>query len=240
MFSRLSRRRLLWGLVTLATAFFAGTSSFVAMPAAVEAALSRDLAVVEPELVGVSAVRLERLDAGMQAMVDSGKLAGVATMLARHGKIVFTDAVGTLDVSKSDPVELNSIFRIFSMTKPVVGVALMLLHEEGKWQLNDPVSKYIPAFADLQVYTGQDDSGKMMLQDIEQGRRITMRDLMKHTAGLGYVLDQRHPVNRSIIDRRVLDPSLSLQTMIDKLIRIPLLAQPGTRWAYSISVDVQG
>lgn len=240
MFARLSRWLLLWGLVTLATAFFVGTSGFVAVPTAVEAELSRDLAVVDPELVGVSAVRLERLDAGMQAMVDSGKLAGVVTMLARHGKIVFTDAVGTLDVRKRDPVELNSIFRIFSMTKPVVGVALMLLHEEGKWQLNDPVSNYIPAFANLQVYTGQDDSGKMVLQDIEQGRRITMRDLMKHTAGLGYVLDQRHPVNRLIIDRQVLDSSLSLQTMIDKLIRIPLLAQPGTRWAYSISVDVQG
>ena len=94
-------------------------------------------------------------------MVDDGRLAGIVTMLARHGKVVFTDAVGKLDLNKSDPVELDSIFRILSMTKPVVGVAMMLLHEEGKWQLHDPVTKYIPAFRDLEVYTGQDADGNM-------------------------------------------------------------------------------
>lgn len=208
--------------------------------AAAEAELARDLATSKPEDVGVSSERLQRLDAGMQAMVDDGKLAGVVTMLARHGKVVHANAVGKLDASKDDAVELDSIFRIYSMTKPIVGVALMMLHEEGKWQLNDPVSKYIPAFADLKVYTGQDADGKMQVENIARGKRVTMRDLMKHTAGLGYVLNPRHPVNRAFIENGVLDSSASLQTMIDKLVQVPLLAQPQTMWAYSSSVDVQG
>ena len=237
MQSSLTRWRTYLFLAALLAAVAAGTSTFQGTAAA---ELARDLEVSTPEDVGVSSERLQRLDAGMQAMVDDGKLAGIVTMLARHGKLVFTDAVGKLDVSKDDPVQTDSIFRIFSMTKPVVGVALMMLHEEGKWQLNDPVSRYIPAFANLQVYTGQDADGNMQTEPIERGRRITMRDLMKHTAGLGYVLNPRHPVNRAFIDNRVLDPGAPLQTMIDKLVQVPLLAQPQTMWAYSSSVDVQG
>ena len=233
-------RSFMFGLAAL-VALVVGSATFYSAPAAaVGAESARDLAVVDPAAVGVSAERLERLDAGMQAMVDDGKLAGIVTMLARHGKVVFTDTVGRLDVGKDDPVELDSIFRIFSMTKPVVGTALMMLHEEGRWQLDDPVSKYIPAFADLQVFTGVNGDGAMQVEPVERGRRITMRDLMRHTAGLGYVLNPRHPVNRAIIDGRVLDTGAPLETMIDKLVRIPLLSQPGTAWAYSISVDVQG
>ena len=233
-------RSFLFGLAAL-VALVVGSATFYSAPAAaVGAESARDLAVADPAAVGVSAKRLERLDAGMQAMVDDGKLAGIVTMLARHGKVVFTDTVGRLDVGRDDPVELDSIFRIFSMTKPVVGTALMMLHEEGRWQLDDPVSKFIPAFADLQVFTGVNGDGAMQVEPVERGRRITMRDLMRHTAGLGYVLNPRHPVNRAIIDGRVLDTGAPLETMIDKLVRIPLLSQPGTAWAYSISVDVQG
>ena len=231
-----------WSMVVVAlfTVVAVGLFSLLRAPVAVGAEVERDLERINPAEVGVSAERLERLDTGMQALVDDGKLAGIVTMLARHGKVVFTDAVGKLDVSKNDPVELDSIFRIYSMTKPVVGVALMMLHEEGTWQLNDPVSKYIPAFTDLKVYTGEDADGNMQTEDIERGKRITMRDLMKHTAGLGYVLNARHPVNAAFIENQVLDPSASLQTMIDKLVQVPLLAQPQTMWAYSSAVDVQG
>jgi CubicO group peptidase (beta-lactamase class C family) len=238
--ARLTRWRSLVFLVALLTVVVVGTTACQSTSAAVDAELARDLGMVDPAEVGMSASRLDRLDAGMQAMVDDGKLAGVSTMLARHGKLVFTDAAGKLDITKDVPVELDSIFRIFSMTKPVVGVAMMMLHEEGKWQLNDLVSKYIPAFRDLEVYTGQDTDGNMQTEKIEPGKRITMRDLMKHTTGLGYVLNARHPVNQAVIDNQVLDTNASLQTMIDKLVQIPLLAQPQTMWAYSISVDVQG
>jgi len=224
-------------VVLLVTAVFVSAWSF---ESAAIATAARDLTIATPGEVGISSERLERLDAGLQAMVDDGKLAGVASMLARHGKVVFTDTAGKLDVTKDAMVELDSIFRIYSMTKPVVGAAMMMVYEEGKFQLNDPVSKFIPGFADLQVYTGVNSDGTMETEPVERGRRITMRDLMKHTAGFGYVLNPRHPVTRAFQQRQVLDPSAPLQTMIDKIINVPLIAQPQTMWAYSASVDVQG
>jgi CubicO group peptidase (beta-lactamase class C family) len=218
-----------------------GISTFQSGSQAAVAELARDLEVINPSEVGISAERLERLDAGMQAMVDDGKLAGVATMLARHGKVVYTDTVGKLDTSKNGQVELDSIFRIYSMTKPIVGVAMMMLHEEGKYQLNDPVAKYIPSFRNLKVYTGeQDANGNMQVEDIERGKRITVRDLMKHTAGLGYTLNPRNPVHEAFIDNRVMNAGAPLQAMIDKMVQVPLLAQPQTMWSYSAAVDVQG
>ena len=242
MQSSLTRRRVGFFALALVVALVVGTTTFQSFPAAAaaEAELARDLETTSPEAVGISSERLRRLDDGMQAMVDDGKLAGVVTMLARHGKVVHTDVAGALDVGQGNAAELDSIFRIFSMTKPVVGVAMMMLHEEGKWQLNDPVTKYIPGFADLKVYTGENADGTMQVEDIERGKRITVRDLMKHTAGLGYVLNPRHTVTKAFQANRVLDADASLQTMIDKMVQVPLIAQPQTMWAYSSGVDVQG
>ena len=240
MQSSLTRWRVGFFLLAFLMAVVVGTTTFQSFPAAAEAELARDLETTSPETVGISSERLRRLDDGMQAMVDDGKLAGVVTMLARHGKVVHTDAVGTLDVDQGNAAELDSIFRIFSMTKPVVGVAMMMLHEEGKWQLNDPVANYIPGFADLKVYTAENADGTMQVEDLERGKRITIRDLMKHTAGLGYTLNPRHPVTKAFQANRVLDADASLQTMIDKMVQMPLIAQPQTMWAYSSSVDVQG
>ena len=196
------------------------------------------LETVDPAEVGLSAERLERLDAGLQAMVDDGELAGVVALLARHGKIAFVDVAGVQDIESGRPMARDSIFRIFSMTKPVTGVAMMMLYEEGKWRLNDPVSRYIPELAGLKVYAGENDDGSMKLVDADH--EMTMRELMTHTAGLGYVLNPRHPVNRLFLEKRVLNPLERLPAMIDKLATIPLLAQPGTRWIYSVAVDVQG
>ncbi len=198
----------------------------------------RDLAVVDPAEVGIDAKRLERLDAGMQAMVDEGKLAGIVTILARHGKVAFVDTVGVKNVDTGDPLTRDSIFGIRSMTKPIVGTAMMMLYEEGKWRLNDRVSRYIPEFADLKVYGGENADGTPTLEDLDGP--IRMRHLMTHTAGLGYTIDPRHAVNRMFIEKRVLDPAAPLQTMIDKMTSVPLLAQPGTRYAYSSAIDVQG
>jgi len=198
----------------------------------------RDLAKATPESVGVSSERLGRLDQGLRKFIDENRLAGVTTLLARHGKIVHTDSYGKKDIRSADPIQRDSIFRIYSMTKPITGVAMMMLYEEGKWRLDDPVSRYIPEFAKLQVYAGDNADGTMKTEDAR--RSMTMRELMTHSAGLGYVLSQTHPVDRMIIAQRVLDPGAPLQTMIDKLSRIPLLTQPGTRWSYSIAVDVQG
>ena len=111
----------------------------------------RDLRHADAPSVGLSADRLERLDAAMQQMVDDGKLAGVVTMLARHGQKAFVDAAGVQSVGDETPMSADSIFLIYSMTKPITGLAMMMLYEEGKWRLNDPVSQHIPEFASLKV-----------------------------------------------------------------------------------------
>jgi CubicO group peptidase (beta-lactamase class C family) len=199
----------------------------------------RDLAAAPPESVGVSAERLARLDAGMRQMVDSGRVAGVVTLLTRRGKTVSQTAYGRKDIRRADPLAKDSIFRIYSMTKPVTGVAMMMLYEEGKWRLDDPVSRYIPEFATLKVHTGESNAdGTPKLEDAR--RPMTMRELMTHTAGFGYGLLAAHPVDRMYRETRVLNSAVPLQQMIDGLARLPLLAQPGTRWSYSIAVDVQG
>lgn len=120
--------------------------------------LGRNLAEVAPEDVGISAERLNRLSGAMQGLVDEGKLAGIVTMVARHGKLAHFETFGYQEISSSTPMAKDSIFRIYSMSKPITGVALMTLYEEGKFRLSDPVVKYIPEFADLMVVSG---GGKM-------------------------------------------------------------------------------
>jgi CubicO group peptidase (beta-lactamase class C family) len=196
-----------------------------------------DLAQNRPEALGFSSERLERLHAAMQREVDQKQLAGVVTILARHGKVVEERAYGKKDLASGAPMTRDTIFRIFSMTKPVTGVAMMILYEEGKWHPLDPVLKYIPEFAHLKVFKGVDESGKMILED--PVHPPTMRELMTHTAGFTYGFFGNTPVDKMYLDQQV-NQSKSLQDMLDKLAKIPLLYQPGTRWVYSVSMDVQG
>ena len=210
----------------------------ISAAAKVAEARARDLGAASAESEGISAERLSRLDAGMRQQVEGKKVAGLVWLLERHGKVVDFNADGVLDVRKPDTVQKDSIFRIYSMSKPVTGVAMMMLYEEGKWQINDPVSRYIPEFARLKVYAGKNEDGSPKLEDAK--RSMTMRELMTHTAGLGYVLSPNNPVDKMIIEQNLLNPNAPLQTMIDGLAKVPLLAQPGTRWSYSIAVDVQG
>jgi CubicO group peptidase (beta-lactamase class C family) len=195
------------------------------------------LAANKPEALGFSSGRLERLHAAMQREVDQKRLAGIVTILARHGKVVEERTYGKKDIASGAPMTRDTIFRIFSMTKPVTGVAMMILYEEGKWHPADPVSKYIPEFAHLKVSKGVDESGKLILED--PVHPPTMRELMTHTAGFTYGFFGTSAVDKMYQDQHVLQ-SQSLQEMIDKLAKIPLLYQPGTRWVYSASMDIQG
>lgn len=236
--------------ITLTLLTFAAAATFtfttlaqVPQPVTAVAAKSsekrvRDLAPATAESVGMSTERLRRLDAAMKRLVDDKQVAGLVTLVERHGKVVHYNAVGQLDNRKADGMQKDSIFRIYSMSKPVTGVAMMMLYEEGKWQLDDPVSRYIPEFSKLKVYVGKNDDGSLKLEDAR--RSMTMRELMTHTAGLGYVLSANNPVDKMIIDGNILNANAPLQAMIDGLSKTPLLAQPGTRWSYSIAVDVQG
>jgi CubicO group peptidase (beta-lactamase class C family) len=198
---------------------------------------SPGLPTARAESVGVSSERLARLGAGMKSLVDEGRLAGVVTMVARHGKVIEFEAIGKRNVAADLPMEKDSIFRIYSMSKPVTGVAMMMLFEEGKWQLNDPVAKYIPEFGNLKVYA-TDASGNMVLKD--QMHPVTMRELLSHTGGFTYGYFSNTPVDKLQRDADVLNVNNSLDEMIKRVAKLPLNTQPGSEWHYSISTDIQG
>jgi CubicO group peptidase (beta-lactamase class C family) len=195
------------------------------------------LPTAKAEIVGMSTQRLTRLSEGMKSLVDQGRLAGVVTMVARRGKVIEFEAAGKRDIGANLPMQKDSIFRIYSMTKPITGVAMMMLFEEGKWQLNDPVAKYIPEFADLKVY-GIDADGNVVLKD--QVHPVTMRELMSHTGGFTYGYFSNTPVDKLQREADVLNVNNTLDEMIKRVAKLPLNAQPGSEWHYSISVDIQG
>ena len=180
--------------------------------------------MAKPESLGFASERLDRLHAQMQQVVDQKQLAGVVTLLARHGKVADFSTYGKKDLASGAPMTTDTIFRIFSMTKPVTGVAMMMLYEEGKWLPKDPISKYIPEFAHLKVFKGVDANGKMILED--PVHPPTMGELMTHTAGFTYGVFGDGPVDKMYQSSGVME-SKSLQEMIDKLAKIPLLYQPG-------------
>lgn len=196
------------------------------------------LQMVQPELVGMDTERLNRVTQAMQEYVDAGQLAGVVTMAARDNKIVHFEAVGQRDIAAADPLATDDIFRIYSMSKPITGVAMMILYEEGKFKLSDPVEKYIPEFANLQVAAGEDANGNIITEP--PAHKMTIRELMSHTGGLSYGLFSQSKVDDMYNEVNLLDPNSTLQDMIDKLAQIPLRQQPGSTWHYSVSVDVQG
>jgi CubicO group peptidase (beta-lactamase class C family) len=190
-----------------------------------------------PEPLGFSAERLRRLDAAMQSLVDTKKLAGLVTVLARHGKIIEEKSYGYADVASGKPMQKDTIVRIYSMTKPITGVAMMMLYEEGKWKPSDPISRYIPEFRDLKVYSGLDKDGKPTLAS--PSHAPTMGELMSHSAGFTYGFFGSTPVDKLYQEAQLLNAP-TLQEFIERVAKLPLLYQPGEGWVYSISVDIQG
>jgi CubicO group peptidase (beta-lactamase class C family) len=191
----------------------------------------------KPETVGFSTERLKRLDAAMKDIVDKKQLAGIVTVVARHGKVVHQSAHGMQDIASGAPMHQDSIVRIYSMTKPITGVAMMMLYEEGKWRPSDPISRYIPEFKDLKVFAGLDSDGKPILE--APAHAPTMGELMSHTAGFTYGLFGNSPVDKIYQQENPLGAP-SLKDFIDKMAKIPLAYQPGEGWVYSVSVDIQG
>src|SRR5450755_4637612 len=196
-----------------------------------------DLPETKPEAVGFSAERLARLDSSMKSLVDAKKLAGMVTVLARHGKIVEEKTYGFADVAGQKPMQKDTIVRIYSMTKPITGIATMMLYEEGKWKPSDPIARYIPEFRDLKVYSGVDKDGKPTLD--KPGHAPTMGELMSHTAGFTYGLFGSTPVDKMYQEAQLLNAP-TLQEFIERVSKLPLVYQPGEGWVYSVSVDIQG
>jgi CubicO group peptidase (beta-lactamase class C family) len=201
------------------------------------AAATSDIPETKPELVGFSAERLTRLDVAMKSLVDAKRLAGMVTVLARHGKIVAEKAYGYADVAGQKPMQKDTIVRIFSMTKPITGIAMMMLYEEGKWKPSDPIARYIPEFRDLKVFSGVDKDGKPTLD--KAAHAPTMGELMSHSAGFTYGVFGSTPVDKMYQEAQLLN-SPTLQEFIDRVAKLPLLYQPGEGWVYSVSVDIQG
>jgi CubicO group peptidase (beta-lactamase class C family) len=197
-----------------------------------------DLGTARPEAVGMSSQRLNRLTTEMKAIAERGDVPGVVTMVARKGKVVHLEATGKRELESGTPMQKDTIFRIYSMTKPITGVAMMMLFEQGKWQLNDPVSKYIPEFADLKV--AKVDPANGSVTTVPSNHPMTMRELMSHSGGLTYGFFGGTAVDKQYVDNKVFDQSQPMQTFIERLGKTPLLFQPGERWHYSVSVDVQG
>ncbi len=191
---------------------------------------------VTSEDLGLSAARLVKIDLLTQKYIDEGKLPGTITLVSRHGKIAHFECQGRMDIEADKPMEEDTIFRIYSMSKPITSVALMMLYEDGHFQLDDPVSRFIPAFENMEVYlSGNKDEYKTQPAD----RQITIRDLLTHTSGLTYGF-MRSSVVDSLYRREKVEESATLAEMVDKLSRLPLLFTPGSRWSYSVATDVCG
>jgi CubicO group peptidase (beta-lactamase class C family) len=195
------------------------------------------LPTAPPDAVGFSAERLGGLNRALRRFVDEREFAGMVTMLARHGRLVNVDVYGFQDLTTRLPLGRDSIFRIYSMTKPITGVAMMMLYEEGKWHPDDPLSKYIPELSGLKVYAGTGADGAIILT--APSHAPTVGELMSHTAGFTYGAFGSAPVDKLYqADNPLNAPTLG--GFISKLAKLPLAYEPGEQWVYSVSVDVQG
>jgi len=186
---------------------------------------------MDAKSVGMSAAQLERIAPAMRAYVDRGVFAGVRTIVARRGVVVHDGVYGLRDREAGLPMTADVIFRLYSMTKPIVCTALMTLYEEGRFHLIDPVARYIPAFAGVKVL---DADGTLRAPK----RPMTIRDVMAHTSGLSYAFLEGTPIGQLYREAKFGDPKVSLAEAIDDLARFPLAFDPGSRWHYSVGIDV--
>jgi CubicO group peptidase (beta-lactamase class C family) len=199
-------------------------------------------AVTDPAKLGITKAGLDALDARMQQAVADGDTAGMTIILIRHGQVADFKSFGRQ--GPDTPMANDSLFRIYSMSKPITGVAMMQLYEQGKWRLDDPITKYAPELEGLKELTW-DSAGKVVMDAdgkpvlVTPKKPATMRQLMSHTAGFAYGLSGDDPANNAFRQDRVLASS-NLDEMMRKIAGIPLLYEPGTKWSYSVAVDIQG
>jgi CubicO group peptidase (beta-lactamase class C family) len=194
---------------------------------------SSSLSYAPSETVGLIPERLDRLTAIMARQVQEKKAPGASMLIARHGKIAYRQSLGALRPG-GPPMADDAVFRIYSMTKPIVSVAAMMLVEEGRLSIVDPVSAYIPAFANLKV--GVEDGGRLAPAPLK--RPITIQDLMRHTSGLTYGFTGASPVQKLAKAAAVLNSNRTLAENVDAITKLPLMHQPGEVWEYSVSTDV--
>jgi CubicO group peptidase (beta-lactamase class C family) len=196
--------------------------------------------IAKPEEVGLSSSRLARIGEHWQRYIDAGKLAGTLTLIARQGKIAYFEPRGHLEIERRRPMSEDAVFRIYSMSKPITSVGLMMLYEQGLFQLDDPVHRFIPSWSNLAVYVG---GNHPVFKTAPVERPMAIRDLLSHTSGLTYGFMERTNVDAAYRKLGVADRTrrgYTLQDMVDSLAELPLEFSPGTRWNYSVATDVLG
>jgi CubicO group peptidase (beta-lactamase class C family) len=199
--------------------------------------------LAKPESIGISSQRLEQVSYWMERQVASNRLAGLSAMIHRRGENAYFNCVGQMDAEAGKPVTEDTIFRIYSMTKPITAAAAMICYEEGHFQLDDPIAKFLPEFSEMQVWDGT--PGK--LNTVPAKGYITVRHLMTHTAGLTYEFMEATPVEEYYREQKIsfnpgrqTEGGANLAAMTNRLAAAPLVRQPGSGWAYSVSIDVLG
>ncbi len=194
-----------------------------------------------PEDVGLSTNRLGQVSDWMRRQVDAGVLPGLTVAVSRRGEIAYVERTGSMDLEAGKALVADTIFRIYSMTKPIVSAAALMLYEEGCFQLDDPLSKFLPAFAEPEVLQ-LDDNGAVRL--VAAARPITVRDLLSHTSGLVYGAREAGPIGEFYqgagVDFSRSNAGISLAQMVDRVAELPLVCHPGSAWNYGISTDVVG
>jgi CubicO group peptidase (beta-lactamase class C family) len=200
------------------------------------------LPVVPAAQTGLDAGRLARIAQVMNAHVEANHMSGAIGLIARNGKIGYFETYGFMDSATKRPMRKDSIFRIYSMTKAVTAVAVMMLYEEGKFSLNEPVSKYLPEYANMRVAVDKVDpeTGKRVYYTVPTERQITIRDLMRHTSGLDYAGPKDEKGQSIFAQLKMQEPGVDLAEMSRRLAKAPLLHQPGTAYHYGLSIDVLG
>ena len=194
-----------------------------------------------PEEVGLSSVQLKKLESETIRHIDEGLMPGAVMLVARRGKVAWVSVQGKRAPDSPDPMKLDSIFRIYSMTKPLVSTALMQMVEEGRLQITDPVSKYLPEMGNMSVGTEvEGPDGKPMLRYADPTRAMTVQDLLRHTSGLTYGSRGASLINASYVEAGIGDRSITNAQFVSRLSKLALKFNPGDRWEYSVAVDVQG
>ena len=215
--------------------------SFAFLLAFVLAVPAQDLSVAKPADVGFSADRLDRITDWLRDESAKGTIPGAVTMIVRHGKIAYFESVGVLDPETKAPMAKDAIFRIYSMTKPIASVAVMMLVEQGKITLDEPIAKYIPAFKDLRVgVESEGEDGKSKIDLVAARKPITIQDLLRHTSGLTYGFFGNTMVKKAYVDARVFDYAIDNAEFAERIAKLPLASQPGSTWDYSHSTDILG
>jgi CubicO group peptidase (beta-lactamase class C family) len=205
------------------------------------AAFAEGPAPVKPAEAGFSSAGLARIDAYIRNEIATDKIPGAVMMIQRNGKTAYFNSFGVRDPGAKQPMTPNTIFRIYSMSKPITTVAAMMLVEEGKLQLDDPLSKYIPAFADVKVgVEKKGEDGVMGLELVPAKRPITIQDLMRHTSGITYGFFGEGMVKKAYVDAHLFSDDVNNADFAERVAKLPLAYQPGTTWDYSHSVDILG